>query len=217
MKRYILIGSLCLVAAIGAFEARRIHIFNQGASEYRARAMSNKPVEGKFALTDHNGRAVTQADYRGKHTLVFFGYTYCPDVCPTALQDVGVIMDNLGDRAGKIVPLFISIDPERDTVGVMKDYVSNFHPAIVGLTGSPEAVSAAAKSFRAYHARVVPDENEPEDYHMSHSARLFVMGPDGNPETFFRYGETAENMTKKIGELLARSWTRRSKTPPSVS
>jgi len=202
MRRVIFFVSIAVMIIVGGFGIWRTTSFNRQSPADRAQALSSIPIEGKFSLIDHNGRAVTQDDFRGKYTLVFFGYTYCPDVCPTALQDIGLIMDGLGVDAKKVVPLFVSIDPERDTVEAMKDYVENFHPSIIGLTGSPNAVAAAAKSFHAYYAKVVPDKDEPDDYLMSHSARLYLMGPDTKPVTYFQYGETVENMTKKIKGIL---------------
>ena len=94
-------------------------------------------IGGPFALTDHNGKRVTDKDFGGKHKLVFFGYTYCPDICPAELQVMSAAMDNLGDKAKDVTPVFITVDPERDTVEQMKSYVENFHPSLVGLTGQP--------------------------------------------------------------------------------
>ena len=192
-----------MIAGSG-YQAWRIYSLNQRSATYKAIAATSTPIEGKFSLIDHNGRRVTQEDFRGKYTLIFFGYTFCPDVCPTTLQDIGLIMDDLGDLSKMITPLFITVDPERDTVGVMKDYVENFHPSIIGLTGDMKDMAAAAKSFRAYYAKVVPDPEEPDDYLMSHSARLFLMGPDSKPVTYFQYGETVDNMVKKIRETLLK-------------
>jgi cytochrome oxidase Cu insertion factor (SCO1/SenC/PrrC family) len=111
-------------------------------------------IESEFSLVDHTGKAVTDEDFAGKWQLVFFGFTYCPDVCPTTLNDVSVVLEELGDDAEQVQPLFISVDPERDTPKVMADYVANFDPRIVGLTGSPEQVEAAAQAFRVYYAKV---------------------------------------------------------------
>jgi cytochrome oxidase Cu insertion factor (SCO1/SenC/PrrC family) len=205
MRRIVLYISIFTMLSVSGYLAWRTYSFNQRSTTFRAQALSSTPIDGKFSLIDHNGKNVSQNDFKGKYTLVFFGYTYCPDVCPTTLQDVGLIMDDLGDLAKQVVPLFITIDPARDNVEVMKDFVENFHPSVVGLTGDEKQTSAAAKSFRAYFAKVIPDKDAPEDYHMSHTARLFVMGPDTKPVTFFQYGETAKNMTRKIRELLSVS------------
>src|SRR5918996_3071934 len=99
-------------------------------------------IGGPFALVDHTGHTVTDADYRGKLMLVFFGFTHCPDVCPTTLQEIASALDVLGDEAGRVQPLFITVDPERDTPEVMAGYVDLFHPGIVGLTGTPEQVAS---------------------------------------------------------------------------
>ena len=99
------------------------------------------PPSGPFALTDHTGKKVTDEDYRGKFMLIAFGYTYCPDVCPTGLQAMSVAMDSLGEQADWVQPIFITIDPERDTPEVMKEYVAAFHPSLIGLTGTPQQIA----------------------------------------------------------------------------
>lgn len=203
MRRVILLLVLTLVVIGSSYQAWRVYSFNQKSATYKAMSAASSPIDGTYSLQDHNGQTRTQDDFRGKYTLIFFGYTYCPDVCPTTLQDVGLILDDLGPLADGIVPLFITVDPARDSVEVLKDYVSNFHPSIIGLTGNAKETVAAAKSFRAFYAKVIPDPESPEDYHMSHSARLFMMGPDTRPVTSFLYGETVGNISKKIKEILA--------------
>jgi protein SCO1/2 len=110
-------------------------------------------VGGPFSLTDHTGRKVTDKDFLGKYMLVFFGYTYCPDLCPTELQVMSAALDKLGAKADDIQPIFITFDPQRDTPEVLKLYISNFHPRLVGLTGTPEEI-AAAKAYRVYYSKL---------------------------------------------------------------
>jgi protein SCO1/2 len=110
-------------------------------------------VGGPFALVDSEGRAVTDADFRGRFMLVYFGFTYCPDVCPTSLTYIAQALDRLGPDADKVVPVFITVDPERDTPEQLKEYVRHFHPKLVGLTGTPEQIAAAAKAYRVYFAK----------------------------------------------------------------
>jgi len=108
-------------------------------------------IGGPFTLTDHRGNRVTDADYRGKLMLVYFGYGYCPDVCPTELQNLAVALDEMGDSAAAVQPVFITVDPERDTVAFLADYVANFHTRLVGLTGTREQVDSVATAYRVYH------------------------------------------------------------------
>ena len=110
-------------------------------------------VGGPFSLTDQDGRRVSEKDFLGKHMLVFFGYTYCPDICPTELQVMTAALDTLGPEAEKIQPVFVSVDPERDTPEVLKSYVENFGPRLIGLTGTPEEIAAIAKAYRVYYAK----------------------------------------------------------------
>ena len=132
-------------------------------------------IGGPFALVDQNGKAVTEADYRGRPTIVFFGYTHCPDVCPTTLSDMTQMLDALGKDTA-VTALFVTVDPERDTPAVLKDYLSSFDSRIVGLTGSPQAVAAAEKAYRVY-AKKVPAKGD--DYSMDHTAVVYVMDKEG--------------------------------------
>jgi protein SCO1 len=135
-------------------------------------------VGGPFSLIDGDGKPVTDQTWRGKYMLVYFGYTYCPDVCPTTLTSVAAALDKLGPKADQIQPLFITVDPKRDTPAVVKQYAAAFSPRLIGLTGTPEQIAAAAKEYRVYYAehRTGPG---PDDYSMDHSSVLYLMGPDG--------------------------------------
>jgi protein SCO1 len=133
-------------------------------------------IGGPFKLVDQNGREVTDADVKGRPFLVFFGYTHCPDVCPTTLFEVSEIMRALGPDADRTRALFITVDPERDTPGVIKDYLSSFDPHLAGLTGDPAAVAAAAKAYRVYFKKVPLDHGE---YIMDHTAIVYLMDKDG--------------------------------------
>lgn len=151
----------------------------QGASVSTGKAL----VGGPFSLVDATGKTITDKDFRGRHMLVFFGYTFCPDVCPSGLQVISAALDQLGPEADKITPLFISIDPARDTPVKMGEYVKSFHPRWIGLTGSPDQVAAAIKAYRVY-AKKVPDDRNPSDYTMDHSSVVYLMGPTGELVTF---------------------------------
>ncbi len=134
-------------------------------------------VGGPFQLTDQNGAAVTDADMKGRPFLVFFGFTHCPDICPTTLFDMSELMKALGPDADRTGALFITVDPERDTPKVMKDYLSNFDPHVRGLTGDRAAIDAAIKAYRVY-AKKVPLENG--DYTMDHTALVYLMDKNGH-------------------------------------
>ena len=136
-------------------------------------------VGGSFALIDGDRKPVTDQDFRGKFMLVYFGYTFCPDACPTTLNDIADAMDKLGPTAARVQPIFITIDPKRDTPAVIKQYAANFSPILLGLTGTSEQIARVAKEYRVYYAehRTGPG---PNDYSMDHSSVIYLMGPDGH-------------------------------------
>ena len=154
---------------------------------------------GPFALTDHRGQAMSDRDFRGGLVLIVFGYTYCPDVCPTTLQRVANALDLLGEEAEGVQPLFVTIDPERDTPEVLAGYVAAFHPRLVGLTGTREQIERMARNYRVYHARVDMEEG---DYLMDHSAFIYLTGPDGRPLTYFPHDLPPEDMAARLREFL---------------
>ncbi len=151
---------------------------------------------GPFSLVNHEGRAVTQADFAGGFMLVYFGFTYCPDVCPTELGIIATAMDLLGEQERRVTPVLISIDPERDTPEALADYVSRFHPRMVGLTGTAEQVAAAARAYRVFYAKV----NRPEmsQYLMDHSSFIYLVGPDGRVRTLFRPETAPEAIAQSV-------------------
>ena len=154
-------------------------------------------IGGPFSLTDQSGRKVTEKDFLGKYMLVFFGYTYCPDVCPTELQVMSAALDSLGARADDIQPVFITVDPQRDTPEVMKQYVANFHPRLLGLTGSPEEIAQVAKAYRVYYSKV--DNNSgPDAYLMDHSSIIYMMDRQGKFLRHFTYSTDAPALAKAL-------------------
>ncbi len=159
-------------------------------------------IGGPFNLVDHTGKNVTEADYKGKFLLVFFGYTYCPDVCPTNLS---IVADALGmmtqQERDKVQPLFISVDPDRDTPEVLKEYVTLFHPQMIGLSGTAENIAKAAKSYRAFYAKAKESEND-DDYLVDHSATTYLMGPTGDFLTTFSHGSDPEIVAKGLKKFL---------------
>ncbi len=159
-------------------------------------------IGGSFTLVDHNGKTVTARDFRGRFMLVYFGYTYCPDVCPTTLTTMADAIDILDGDGESVVPVFITVDPERDTPEHLKMYVNYFHPRLVGLTGTSESVAAAAKAYRIYYAKARQDGASGDDYLMDHLSFVFLMGPDGAFRAHFENGIGPEAMAKRIREYL---------------
>jgi protein SCO1/2 len=157
-------------------------------------------IGGPFALTDQNGVVRTEKDYRGKYTLVFFGYTYCPDVCPTTLAVMSTALDKLGARADKIVPLFITVDPKRDTPEKLKSYLGSFGPRFVGLTGDPKDIAAVAKEYRVYY-REHPAENGGE-YTVDHSGVVYLMDPGGAFLANYSLETSPEAMAADLAKTL---------------
>jgi protein SCO1/2 len=157
---------------------------------------------GPFTLQDGNGTTVTDRDFRGKYMLVYFGYTFCPDVCPTTLSEVADALDRLGPKAERLQAVFITVDPKRDTPAVMKQYVAAFGPRLLGLTGTPEQIAQVAKEYRVYYAehRTGPG---PDDYSMDHSSILYLMGPDGRFIAPIRPDETGAEMAADLGKLMS--------------
>jgi cytochrome oxidase Cu insertion factor (SCO1/SenC/PrrC family) len=158
------------------------------------------PVGGPFNLIDHTGRRRADAEFRGKFLLVYFGYSYCPDVCPTDLMALATAMDLLGPVGRDVQPLFITIDPERDTVEHLADYVTAFHPSLIGLTGTPEEIRKLALAYKVYYAKVeAPDGS---DYAIDHTGFVYLVGPDGQFVGFFPPNTTAERLANIIRQQL---------------
>ncbi|RZJ95601.1 MAG: SCO family protein [Brevundimonas sp.] len=159
-------------------------------------------VGGPFQLTDQNGRAVDQTLLNGKWSLVFFGFTYCPDFCPTTLATLKAVQDRLGAQADDIQIVFISVDPERDTPQALKDYLSSegFPRGVIGLTGTPAQVKRAADAYRAYYQKV----GEGEAYTMNHSLTVYLMGPDGQFRTAIAHDLDPDRSADLLRKAMAR-------------
>ena len=158
-------------------------------------------IGGPFTLVDQNGRTVTNETLKGKPTLIYFGYTFCPDVCPTSLLLMETAIEKLGPNAAKKVNLvFITIDPERDTQKLIKDYVGNFSPTFIGLTGTPEQVTAAARAYRVYYQKVPGKDGAP--YLMDHSSIVYLLDRNGRFVTHFTHEAKAEAIAAGVERLL---------------
>jgi protein SCO1/2 len=158
-------------------------------------------IGGPFTLQSGSGQQVTDKDFRGKYMLVYFGYTFCPDVCPTTLNAVADALDKLGPAASRIQPLFITVDPKRDTPEVVKQYAAAFGPRIEGLTGTPEEIAAVAKEYRVYYAehRTGPG---PNDYSMDHSSVLYLMSPTGGFIAPVRADQSGDEIAANLRKLM---------------
>lgn len=189
------VAALLVVGALG-FRA----LLPAAQSEDQA-AQGEVPIGGPFSLVDQTGRRVTNEDFKGRFMLVYFGYTFCPDVCPLGLQTIAQALDALpSDQQERIVPLFVTVDPERDTVEVMRGYVGSFHPRLVGLTGSEDEIRSTLSAYRVY----AQEAAEPEDgsYLVDHSTFTYLMGPDGRYVTHFGHATTAEEMAARLAEAV---------------
>ncbi|GMO44355.1 hypothetical protein TM233_64880 [Bradyrhizobium sp. TM233] len=184
------------LACAGAAQAR-------SAAETMDILMWNRePVGGPFQLIDQTGKPRSEGDFRGRLMLVYFGFTYCPDVCPTDLMAIGQALEQLGPDAEAVQPVFITLDPERDTAEHLAEYVPLFHPRLLGLTGSPEAIGAAAEAYKVYFARI-PIGKGANDYTVDHTSFIYLMDRDGKYLGFFPPGTSAERMVEIIRPRLA--------------
>jgi protein SCO1 len=156
-------------------------------------------IGGPFSLVDQNDKPFTDADLKGKWQLVFFGYTHCPDVCPTTLNDLSLALDQLGDAKSKVGIVLISVDPERDTPAVLKSYVESFGGPVEALTGSPQAVAQAAKDYKVYYAKQPRTDG---GYDMDHSALIYIMDPQGRFTATFTPDDQPEKMAERLKKLL---------------
>ena len=156
-------------------------------------------IGGKFALIDDNGKPFTEAELKGKWHLVFFGYTHCPDICPTALNDLSLALNQLGAKGKEVGVVFISVDPERDTPEVLKAYLESFGGPITGLTGTAHEVAAAAKDYHVYYAK---HPTAGGGYDMDHSAVIYIMNPQGRFTATFGPDDTPDTMAARLRKLL---------------
>jgi len=178
--RLLLVPWLLMLAAVAA--GLLWNAGDQLAGLGRTVATGTADVGGPFVLTDETGKTRSDRDFRGRYLLVYFGYSFCPDVCPTTLGVVADTLAKLGARRSSVVPVFITLDPQRDTPGVLKSYLSSFGPEFVGLTGAPNAIKNAAREFRVYYKKhPLPNGG----YAIDHTSVVYLMGPDGKFITYY--------------------------------
>jgi protein SCO1 len=196
--RLVLVAALLaafIILGSGAFLALELHDNARGA----AGTLLGSAIGGPFSLVDQDGKTVTSTALEGKWLLVYFGYTHCPDACPTALNNIALALRDLGAKSGEVRPVFITIDPERDTPKVMKDYVTAFDAPILALSGSAGQVAQAAKEYRVYYAK------HPEaggDYSMDHTSIIYVMDPKGRFTATFTSEDPPAQIAERLKKLL---------------
>lgn len=187
-----------LVALFGSNPA-----FAQAAHSLELLQAENVGINPRYLLQDPNGRSVSSEDFRGRFQLISFGYTYCPDICPTTLVEMAEILKQLGKQADHVQAIFISVDPERDTGQVLKGYTEFFDPRILGLTGSPALVKRAADNFKIRYAKVREPGSSASNYAVDHSAGMILLGPDGNFIKKFPFAMPIPQISEQIKGLLA--------------
>jgi len=197
----ILLSILLVLAGIFAIS---VTFFYPSPTPQTAQQNTKALIGGPFTLIDHHGKTVTDKSFSGKYMLIYFGYTYCPDVCPTELQIMSDALDQVSKKTLKaITPIFITVDPIRDTVDIMAQYVPAFHEDMVGLTGSEEQVKSAKKSYRAYGAKEKQAEGaDPEAYLVNHTSYIYLMDPKGTYVTHFRSQTDPEMMAKRLEDVI---------------
>lgn len=195
--RRVLWGLVAVAALIMTFVIYQ----NSTPQEKTSQEVRQSAIDPVFTLVNHNGETVNEEAYRDKWLLVFFGFTHCPDICPTTLSEISQVMENLGPDADKVQPLFVTVDPERDTPEVMKEYVSKFHPSIIGLTGDEAQIRDAADNFRIFYNRR-ENKDAPDGYFMNHSSILYFIDPEGRFVEPFRYEEKPGTISKEIRQYM---------------
>ena len=187
----LLLALLCTSPAF-AQATHSLELLNEASAE----------IIPRYLLQDPNGRSVTSEDFRGRFQLISFGYTYCPDICPTTLVEMAEILKQLGDSAVHVQPIFISVDPERDTGKILKTYTEFFDPRILGLTASPALVRRAADNFKIRYAKVREPGTAPDRYAVDHSAGMILLGPDGAFIKKFAFAMPVTNITEQLRNFI---------------
>jgi protein SCO1 len=186
---------LALVAGVSSFVLTRVREVGQTQS-------SSASIGGPFTLVDNTGRTVTDQSFRGKWLLIYFGYTNCPDACPTALTTMGLALKKLGAEADRLQPIFITVDPNRDTVRVLADYLKSFDSRIVGLTGSQEQTESVVRVYRVY---VVARKTGGDDYSVDHGAYFYLMNPEGRFRSVIAGDTSGDELAERVRKAMS-SW-----------
>ena len=192
---------LIAAGALSAGASVLLTACSQDAPTLRGVNITGADYARDFQLTDHNGQVRTLQDFRGKVVVVFFGFTQCPDVCPTSLQELAEVKGLLGPNGDRLQGVFITVDPERDQLDMLKAYMGNFDPSFVALRPTPEQLPALTKDFKIYYKKV-PGQT-PTSYTMDHSAGSYIYDPAGQLRVYHRYGSGVAALTEDVRTLLA--------------
>lgn len=200
----ILVGAALLLGACEKSDSSSSEMLLSPANS----AFKNTDVTGldfakDFALTDHNGKKRTLSDFKGQAVVVFFGFTHCPDVCPTTMSEMASVMTELGQQADRVQVLFVTVDPERDTPALLAKYVPSFDSRFLGLVGTPAETEKVAKDFKIFYQKV--PGKEPGNYSMDHTAGSYVFDPQGRLRLFVRHGQGAEPIAHDLKILLSQN------------
>ncbi|MEM9469124.1 MAG: SCO family protein [Pseudomonadota bacterium] len=199
MNKNRLIRTLLIViigVSIGAFTTL-YQISQEGKKSGSGSLVATKNFGGAFELINHLGEKVTDKDFEDQHRLIYFGFTYCPAICPTELQKISMVLNDLPEEiSSQINPIFISVDPERDTVETIKNYISLFHPRMIGLTGTPEQVKQAADAYKVYYAKV--QDETMQEYTVDHSSFIYFMTPGNTLQALFKIDDSTETIKTAI-------------------
>ena len=200
-RRKLLLLAALIGLAAGIMSAVLLLVIPSGPATQQTSTAGKALIGGPFSLVEADGTRVTDKTFAGKPMLVYFGFTNCPDVCPSGLQVISAALDKLGPKAEGITPLFITVDPERDTPKVIGDYVKSFNPRIVGLSGSPEEVAAVTKAYRVY-VNKVPNEKEPDRYGVDHSSFMYLMNGSGEFVKHFPHTVDADQLADEMAKVV---------------
>ncbi|MDJ0946485.1 MAG: SCO family protein [Kiloniellales bacterium] len=204
-KRAIIVFLVGLLVLLGGAAVYLLTEPATSVTRLPSQAGSGTPqIGGDFELLDQSGATRTQADFAGRHMLVYFGYTYCPDVCPTSLSIMSQALDLLEAETGsledRVVPLFVTVDPARDDVAALAAYAEHFHPRLVALTGSDAQIAAAAKAYRVYYRKA--EDPSVSEYLMDHSSFIYLMGPDGGYVSHFAHNASPQEIAEGLKGFL---------------
>lgn len=202
-SRKIIISSVLIAAvALIGFTTFQLSKGPGGLNGVITKTTGKALIGGQFEILNHDGKMVSDKDFTGRYMLIYFGYTFCPDVCPTELQVMTGALELLGDEAKQIQPVFVSVDPGRDTPAVMKEYVGNFYPGMIGLTGNAKQVAKIAKLYRVFYSKAAEKGAAEDEYAMDHSSIMYLMGPDGKFVKHFGYGTDPEKLAKALKKAM---------------
>lgn len=200
---WISLSLILIVATALAYHAKSLQDeYNKKRLEQTTKSIGKASIGGPFSLVDHEGNSKTDEDYRGHWVMIYFGFTFCPDICPEELEKIGDVIDTLDDidNIPKLIPLFISIDPDRDTPDKVNEYLKDFHPKIVGLTGTSEQVDSVAKNYRVYYSKSKPDLDN--DYLVDHTIVMYLINPAGEFVDYFGKNKTVEEISSSIANYM---------------